>query len=120
MFFQNDYTRDEEAHSHEVNMFYLFLVLLAIYFGLGLSYIYQLVNIKTAKQRRVQEKAGSIILIFSVMTVSLVGFPFESQSLQFMNENGLINIFIIVVSYLFAPNNDPNQIEITEEDITKV
>ena len=54
------------------------------------------------------------------MSASLVCFPFESQTLQFMNENGLVNIYVVLLCYLFAPNNDPNEITLTEEDLQKV
>ena len=40
------------------------------------------------------------------MSAAVVAFPAESQTLQFMNENGVVNIYMIMMSYLFAPNND--------------
>ena len=41
------------------------------------------------------------------MSAAVVVFPAESQTLQFMNECGVVNIYMIMMSYLFAPNNDP-------------
>ena len=40
------------------------------------------------------------------MSAAVVGFPAESQTLQFMNETGVVNIYMIMMSYLFAPYNE--------------
>ena len=65
---------------------------------------------------RFKNQAGGLILIVSGCTVSLVVFPFESQTLQFMNENGVVNIYMIVLSYLFSPNTKIDDDIIIDED----
>ena len=47
--------------------------------------------------------------------VALVVFPFSSQVLQFVNENGVVNIYMLVLSYMFSPNTDIDE-EIVVDD----
>ena len=65
---------------------------------------------------RFKNQAGGLVLIVSGCTVSLVVFPFESQTLQFMNENGVVNIYMIVLSYMFSPNTRIDEEIIIDED----
>jgi len=46
------------------------------------------------------------VVFFTVSLGYLVGLSYENQTLQFMNENGVVNIYLIVISYLFGPNFD--------------
>jgi len=100
--------------------FFFFAVMLVIYSGQIGFHIFKLMTVKASyynHKKRFSKNSSILILLFSAISASLIGFPFESQTLQFMNENGLVNIYIILLSYLFAPNHDPNEIKLTEEDL---
>ena len=63
-------------------------------------------SVKSSGSNRFQFYEGSLILVVCMCTVVLLVFPFSSQTLQFMNENGIANIYLIVLSYMFAPNTE--------------
>ena len=51
----------------------------------------------------------------SSCTVALLAMPFSNQTLQFMNVNGVVNIYMIVLSYMFSPSTDIDE-EIVVDD----
>jgi len=51
-----------------------------------------------------------LVLIVSSVTAAMVIIPFASETLQFINENGIVNLYMIMLSYLLAPNTDEDQV----------
>ena len=94
------------------------MILMFIYV-LFASY-YSMMALRTENQSRTKNRfknnKGILILIVSGCTVSLVVFPFESQTLQFMNENGIVNIYMIILSYMLSPNTKLDDEIMVDED----
>ena len=90
-------------------MFTLFIFLMFFYWAMALYYSFKALTVKpdgsNAKQRFSQYASG-IVLIVSGLSTAIVIVPSESQILQFMNQCGVINIYLITMSYLLAPSED--------------
>lgn len=103
---QKDFAGTEEAEEWERNCFTFFLCDIVVYAIVATYLSLRAYKAKKATSRgedRFQPIAGTLILI-SGCTVSLVVIPFESQVLRFINENGVVNIYLIIISYMFLPD----------------
>ena len=118
-FIQKDFVVDEQARNFERGCFTIFLMLLIVYSLLAAYYSMKALSAKQVESSgysRFYQYAGGLVLIVNACTVSLLVFPFESQTLQFMNENGVVNIYFIVLSYMLAPNTTIDEEIIVDED----
>lgn len=118
-FIQKDFVVDEEAKNFERGCFTIFLISLIVY-AIVAAYFSMMAlkakSIRASGYNRFQSVAGGLILIISGCTVSLLVFPFESQTLQFMNENGVVNIYMIVLSYMLSPNTQIDEDIIVDDE----
>lgn len=118
-FLQKDFVVDEAAQNFERGCFTFFLLVLIVYVIVAAYYSVKALKAKSIRAsgyNRFQSVASGLILIISGCTVSLLVFPFESQTLQFMNEHGVVNIYLIVLSYMLAPNTQIDEDIIVDED----
>ena len=81
-YIKNDFVIDESARDTERNCFWLFLMMMLIYAVLAARYSYKALTVtQGTNPSRFRNKAGGLVLIVSSCTVSLVVFPFSSQTL---------------------------------------
>ena len=114
-----DFVVDENAKNFEQNCFKFFFIVMLIYATYAAYLSFRALSANNSSNyglSRFRNQAGGLVLIVSGCTVSLVVFPFESQTLQFMNENGVVNIYMIVLSYMFSPNTRMDDEIIIDED----
>ena len=52
-----------------------------------------------------------LITLISILLLSLLFMPPADEMLQFMDESGLINVYLIVISFLISP--------VQEEDVIR-
>lgn len=121
-FVRNDFVVDESAYSWERTCFTFFLILMIGYAGLATWYGFhaitskKLIHMNNNSWGRFRNHAGVLVLIMSGCNVSMIVFPFSSQVLQFMNENGVVNIYMIVLSYMFSPNTELDDEIVVDDD----
>lgn len=118
-FAKQDFVANEEAQNYERGCFTFFLMFMIVYTIMATYYSIKAlstdINSSRIKQR-FKNQASILVLIVSGCTVSLVVFPFESQTLQFLNENGVVNIYMIVLSYMLSPNTQMDEEITIDED----
>mmetsp|Transcript_7381 Transcript_7381/g.10471 ORF Transcript_7381/g.10471 Transcript_7381/m.10471 type:complete len:275 (-) Transcript_7381:96-920(-) len=119
-FVKRDFLVDDAAYNWERTCFTFFLIPMVCYALLATWYGF---NALTAKNKahsnswgRFRNHAGVLVLIMSGCNVSLVVFPFSSQVLQFVNENGVVNIYMLVLCYMFSPNTELDEEIIVDDD----
>lgn len=83
----------------------VFTVLVGAYLVLEGIYLYRAYDVQasllnTAKHRFSLE-GRFIMLMFSLVTVMLVAFPFANRTLAFVSHNGMVNLYMQVTSYFF-------------------
>ena len=114
---KKDFVVDEESRNFEQGCFTFFLLLMMVYSILAVYHSYMALTASSkAIFSRFKNQTGLLVLIVSGCLVSLVVFPFESQTLQFMNENGVVNIYMIVLSYMFSPNTQIDEEIMIDDD----
>jgi hypothetical protein len=96
------------ADSFTLN-FTLFLVLMSMYFTL-LTY-YGFLSFSTPARENNEKTrfslwAIALTLFFAMFSALIALLPFESQMLAFINEHGIINVFFIMMNYLYSPNTE--------------
>ena len=92
-----------------MEQFKVLFVLMLFYGSMALYYNFRALTVKPAatnQKQRFSQYASGLVLIVSGMSAAVLVFPAESQTLQFMNECGVVNIYMIMMSYLFAPYNE--------------
>ena len=45
-------------------------------------------------------------MAWSLITVVLIATPNENKTLQFLNTNGVVNLFMFITSYFFEPYSE--------------
>lgn len=116
-YIKKDFAVDKEAYRNERNCFTFFLLLMAAYSVLAAWHSYRALTVtKGTNPKRFRGKAGGLVLIVSSCTVSLTVFPFSSQTLQFMNENGVVNIYMLLLAYMFSPSTEIDEEIVVDED----
>lgn len=97
----------------------IFIVVMALYF-IVLAYYGFLSLTKPGSENneklRFSSAAIGMTLFLTASTAFIVMIPFESQMLQFINEHGVINLFLIIISYLYAPSTEEGQFQESDEE----
>jgi len=119
-FVKRDFEVDEEAYNFERTCYTYFLILMFFYVALAAWYGYHALTANKSSHlnswSRFRNHAGVLVLIMSSCNVSLVVFPFSSQVLQFVNENGVVNIYMLVLCYMFSPNTEIDEEIVVDDD----
>ena len=50
--------------------------------------------------------ASVLLLAWSMITVVLIAIPSENKTLQFLNTNGVVNLYMFIISYFFEPYSE--------------
>jgi hypothetical protein len=50
--------------------------------------------------------ASALLLAWSLITVILIATPSENKTLQFLNTNGVVNLYMFIISYFFEPYSE--------------
>lgn len=71
-----------------------------------------------SKQRYTTE-AICVILVWSLITVAMVAYPFENRTMQFVSHNGIVNLYLYLFSYMFEGYSDADFEYATELETTQ-
>lgn len=61
-----------------------------------------------------------MMLSFSLITVTMVAFPFANRTLHFVSHNGMVNLYMYVTSYFFEGYEKIRGVELFEEYTTEL
>lgn len=57
------------------------------------------------------------MLAWSTLTVIMVAIPSENKTLQFVNQNGIANLYLYLTSYFFEPYSEDDFSYENEQDV---
>ena len=89
-------------------VYYVYLICSCVYFAVYGFYLWEVIkNALRAGPRSHRQRfsAESIIMIsfLSMSSVLLAAFPTKQRTLRFVMQNGIINLYMFLMSYFFEP-----------------
>ena len=87
----------------------MFAFVFAAYIAVSLFYGYKSLTTGPSarnNKHRFSHSASGLILAASLVVAAMVIVPYESQTVQYINVNGTVNLYMLLVCYLFESQSE--------------